>query len=289
MSNNFPLSSGNSFCDFEIKRGSPIHTYPSLGAFALNIPITFKVFNSPILRVLTFIKGELHLNSQFITDINPSYPGSIVQSSGEHSLEFQMKFRSIFTKSNIDAIESVRNANDLQFEIKLFGDIFDLNSTDNSTRNIIRSNGDLSHRMLQAEWIEILNTWKYAPAMNLELVLKFENPHLATAGEFIYKAQKFYLERQWPQSVSECRKAIDVVSDLLNKENLSLKVLIENKHKNSISERLILSLLAIKQLCDPASHGDSNSVKISWTQEDALYVIRMTASILMRLSRELPA
>ncbi len=286
MSNNFPLSSGYSFCDFEIKRGTPIHAYPSLGAYTLNIPITFKVFSSSVPKVLTSINGELHLNSKFITEINPSYSGSIIQSSDNNSLELQANFRSVFTKANIDAVEIFRSGNDLQFEIKLFGDIFDLNSTDTSARNIIQTSGNLNHRMLQAEWIEILNTWKYAPTLNLELVLNFENPYLAKAADFVSHAQKFFLERQWSQAVSECRKAIDVVIELLKKENVNFKSLLENKHSNTMQERLLLSLFAVKQVCDPASHGDSNSTKIIWSQDDAIFVIRMTASILMRAAKE---
>lgn len=284
--NSFQLTSGNSFCNLEIKRGTPIHAGPSLGAYLLHIPITFKVHTSTKTRILTSVMGELHLNSQFITELRPSYWGGNVQSSDKNSLEFQINFHSVFTKSNIDAIETVRNEIGLQFDIHLFGDIFDLSPDEKSSPGILHTYGDLSHRMHQSEWIEILNIWKYAPAMNFAIVFKFESPALTKAGEFIYHAQKFYLERQWPQVVSECRKAIDVASELLNTNNLSLKSLIENKHENKMRERLILSLLSIKQVCDPASHGDANSIKISWTQEDALYVIRMTASILARVSKE---
>ncbi|GEM_PF-3739136 len=284
--NSFQLYSGTSFCSIEIKRGSPIHAGSSLGAYLLNIPITFKVHTSPKARILTSITGELHLNSQFITEVRPSYWGGNIQSSDKNSLEFQLNFNSVFTKSNVDAIETVRSENGLQFDIKLFGDIFDLSPDKKSSPDIHHTYGDLSHRMHQAEWIEILNAWKYAPTMNLELVLKFDNPYLTQAGSFIFQAQKFFLERQWPQAISECRKAIDTTIEFLNAEKVNFKNLFETKHSNTMRNRLLLSLFAVKQVCDPASHGDSNSTKIIWSQEDALYVIRMTASILMRVAKE---
>jgi len=284
--NSFQLASGISFCNFEIKRNSPLHVGATLGVNLLNIPITFKVHTSPKSRILTTLTGELHLNSQFITELSVSNWGSNIQSSDKNSLEFQINFNSIFTKLNIDAIEKIRNNQDFQFQIKLFGDIFELSSDGKLESNIIHVNGELNHKVLQSEWIDILDKWKYAPAMSFDFVLKFENPSFVKAAEFIYQAQNFYMNGHWPQAVSECRKAIDAITDIVNPKKSTLKSFVDNKHDNNMQERLALSVLAIKQVCDVAGHGDSNATQIKWTQDDALYAIRMTASILMRSSKE---
>lgn len=286
MSGNFQHTSGHIFCEFDVRRGTPIHPCPSAGLYMLNIPITFDVKTSESPRFLTSVSGAIFLNSLFIAELKPQDGNFIIQQSDKHSLQTQQYFTAIFQRESINTIEAMRTSADLNFDFRLNGNIVYFNSTNNQPFNILHAKGNLSHQMLQSEWIDILNKWKYAPAMNLAIVLNFENPALSKAGDFIHQAQKFYLERQWPQVVSECRKAIDVATDLLNTKKQSLKILIENKHENNINERLLISLLSIKQVLDPASHGDSNSVKITWTQEDALYAIRMTASILMRAAKE---
>lgn len=286
MSGNFQHTSGHIFCEFDVRRGTPIHPQNSAGLYVLNIPITFDVKTSDAPKILTSVSGAIYFNSQFVADLKPQDGNFIIQQSEKNALQAQQSFSAIFQRSVIDSIETMRTTGDLNFEFKLFGNILYFKDTSNLPFNIHYTRGELSHRMLQSEWVDILNKWKYAPAMSFDLVLKFDHPSFAQAANFIYQAQKFYMERHWPQAVLECRKAIDAVSDVVNPNKLSLKYYVDKKHDNNMQERLSLSLLAIKQICDVAGHGDSNSTQINWTQDDALYAIRITASILMRASKE---
>lgn len=286
MSGNFQHTWGNIFCEFDVKRGTPIYPQHSAGLYALSIPITFDVKTSETPKILTSVSGAIYLNSQFVTELKPQDGNFTIQQSEKHALQSQQNFSAIFQKSTIDAIEAVRASGELSFEFKLYGSIIYFNDNSGLPFNIHTTSGYWTHRMLQAEWVDILNKWKYAPAMSFDLVLKFENPSFIKAADFIYQAQKFYMERHWPQAILECRKAIDAVSDAVNPNKLSLKDFVDNRRNNNMSGRLTLSILAIKQICDVAGHGDSNATQINWTQEDALYAIRMTASILMRASKE---
>lgn len=287
MSGNFQHTSGHIFCEFEIRRGTPIHIQPSAGLYQLNIPITFDVKTSETPRILSSVTGAIYLNSQFVAELKPQNGNFTIQQNAKHSLQIQQHFFAIFQKSTIDEIEVLRGSGDLNFEFKLYGNIIYFNDSSGLPFNINPTSGYWTHIMLQNEWIDILNKWQYAPAMSFNLVLKFENPSFVIASEFIYKAQRFYMEGHWPQAVSECRKAIDAITEIVNPKKTSLKSFVDNKHDNNMQERLALSVLAIKQVCDVAGHGDSNATQIKWTQDDALYAIRMTASILMRSSKEL--
>lgn len=286
MSGNFQHTSGHIFCEFEVRRGTPIHPQPSAGLYALNVPITFDVKTSEVPRILTSVSGAVYLNSQLVAQLNPQNGNFAIQQNGKHAIQIQQYFSAIFHKSTIDAIEAARASGELNFDFKLFGSIIYFNDNSGLPFNIHATSGNWTHRILQSEWIDILSKWKYAPTMSFDLVLKFENPSFTKAADFIYQAQKFYMERHWPQAVLECRKAIDAVSDVVNPNKLSLKDFVDNRRDNNMSARLALSILATKQICDVAGHGDSNASQINWTQEDALYAIRMTASILMRASKE---
>jgi len=286
MSGDFQHTSGHIFCQFEVRRGTPIHPQPSTGFYALNIPITFDVKTSEVPRILTSVSGAIYLNSQFVAELNPQHGNFTIHQNAKHTLQVQQHFSATFQKSTIDAIETTRGSGELNFEFKLYGNIIYFNDSDGLPFNVHHTSGCWTHRMLQSEWVDILNNWKYAPGMSFDLVLKFENPSLIKAADFIYQAQKFYMERHWPQAVLECRKAIDAVSDVVNPNKLSLKDFVDNRRDNNMPARLSLSILAIKQICDVAGHGDLNATQINWTQDDALYAIRMTASILMRASKE---
>lgn len=287
MSGNFQHTSGNIFCEFDVKRGTPIYPQYSAGLYALSIPITFDVKTSETPKILTSVSGAIYLNSQFVTELKPQDGNFTIQQSEKHALQYQQSFSAIFQKSTIDVIEATRASGDINFELKLYGNILYFTNTNNLPFNIYYTRGELPHRMLQSEWVDILGKWKYAPTMSFDLVLKFEHPSYAQAANFIYEAQKFYMERRWPQAVLECRKAIDAVLDVVNPNKLRLKDFVETRSDNNMQARLALSVLAIKQVCDVAGHGDLNATQINWTQDDALYSIRMTASILMRASKEM--
>lgn len=287
MSGTFQHSAGHIFCEFEVRRGTPIHAQHSVGLYILNIPITFDIKTNETPRILNSVSGAIYLNSKFVAELNSQSGNFTIQQNAKHALTIQQHFSAIFHKSTIDTIEAMRASGELSFEFKLFGNIINFKDSNGIPFNIQHTSGQWTHRILQSEWIEILNNWKYAPVMSFDLVLKFENPSFIKAAEFIFQAQKFYMQGHWPQAVSECRKAIDAITDIVNPKKLSLKGFVGNKHDNNMQERLALSVLAIKQICDVAGHGDSNATQIKWTQEDALYAIRMTASILMRSSKEL--
>lgn len=283
--NSFVLSGGNIFSDCEIKTGTPISASLGVGVFILEIPITFTVRPFSCVKVLNSVSGYLSVNSKFLTQLTSSHEIVNIRTSVDHTLTHQRRFVALLTKANLDQLELNRSASDLNLEIKLTGSIFSLDKT--STQNITAEtvSTEMTYQVPQSRWIEFLKVWKYAPTLNLEFILNFESPLLLKAGGFLLEAQNFYLTRHSQQAIAECRKALDCVVESLGAGRESLSKLLENKHNNGLRERILVSILAAKHICDPATHGGENASEHNWSQDDALYIIRMTAAVLLRASK----
>lgn len=286
--NDFTLSSGMIFADCEIKSGNPVSAQIGHGAYILNVPITFNVRPFTESKLLINVAGTIYINSRFFANLR-SLDGDVsINASDKYQLSHQKHFGALFSAAALKSIEDQRASGELHLQMKLFGTILSVQDNNGHAIDATKVTAEILHRIPQSEWLGFLNSWKYAPAMNIELVIHSESPILSKAGEFIRQAQSFYLNNQWPQVLSECRKAIDVILEYLKSENASLGELVKSKHRNGLRERILVSILSLKQICDPAVHGDGNSTEQKWTQADALYVIRLGASLLDRVSKLKP-
>lgn len=281
----FELTSGNKFCDCEIKAGNPIFALRGFGCFILNIQVSFSVFQQKIQRRLVNLSGSIYIESCFLGDLKILDGDSTIPSSVNNSIPNQQRtFQLTLSYSTIQEIEKNRKNEGVRFRIKISGNIFSIQPDNVNYFDMTYGSEEISYNIEQSKWIDFLRQWSYAPALNLEIVLDQKNPIAMKAGGYLLEAQNLYLSRQWKQSISECRHSLESLLKLLNPESISMKSISEKGESKNLQERILLSIASVKSICDLASHPSENS----WTSEDALYVIRSTASIISRTSTLVP-
>lgn len=281
----FELISGNKFCDCEIKAGNPLSALVGYGCFILNIQVSFSVFQQKIQRRLLNLSGSVYVGTRFLGDLKIVDGDSTILSSVSNSLPNQQRtFQLTLSYSAIQEIEKNRKNEGVRFIIKIAGNIFSIESDNVNHFDMTYGSEEISYNVEQSKWIDFIRQWNYAPALNLEMVLDQKNPIVMKAGGYLLEAQNLYLSRQWKQSIVECRHSLESLLKILNPDNVSMKSISEKGEDRTLLERILLSISSVKGICDLASHPSENS----WTSEDALYVIRSTASIISRTSTLVP-
>lgn len=276
----FDLSSGYSF-KCEIKSGNPISVTAGLACYLLNIQISFNAPKLLLPRNLTNLHGVASIKSKFIGTLKV-LDGDFIRSSSQNALPDQQRTLQLeLSRESISEIEKNRDSEGISLDIELRGTIHTFTKeNDYIYQDIVFGSEILNYYIEQSKWIEMLRKWNYSPALNLEIIIDTNNPISLRAGSHLLEAQKLYFSNQWKQAISECRQALEIIIKFINQKSLQMNEISVKGKEQNLQERILLSISAINNICNLASHPSESD----WTKDDALYVLRLTASIVSRAS-----
>lgn len=278
MNGSLTLSSSYIFADCTLSSDSSPFAQSGVGSFIFGFMVRFDVKKMEHFeRVLLNLEGNILLNGKIITRVQANDPVNIHgnKNGGYYTAH---GFHAYLTRANLEEIERVRDGRDIAFDIQLSGSVL------GGERMAEKVSATIPCRIEQTQWLKLLSKWNFGDRVFLEIPLVDAQSELHSAFEFYKKAQVLFFSGHWEQTVAECRKVLDVIHHAFGKD-ASLQGLLQKKRENCLQDRLLVCLLSIKQICDPASHGDENSVSIRWSRSDAELVLHQTALCLNRATK----
>ena len=273
------LSSGYIFSDCFIRADNPTFAQIGIGNYIFGFNLSLEVKkanNSP--RLLSDLQGTLSLNNKFITFISTVGGYINVWSNVNQGISSSAQFQAVLSRENLEEIEKIRNGGDISFDINFYGIVLGGESKSEKVSTTI------SCKIEQTQWLKHLTTWKYSERIFLEIPLHETKAELQPAFDYFKRAQNLFFSGHWEQSVAECRKALDSLHLSLDK-NANLSNLLEKRKFNSLKNRILIFILSVKEICNPATHGDENAVAIDWEKQDAEMVLYQTSICIQRVSK----
>lgn len=273
------LSSGYIFADCFLRSDNALSAQIGIGNYVFGFTLNLDVKKSEKYeRILLDLEGHISLNGKIIAPISSIDGPMNIHANLNHGYSNTKSFRAILSRACIEEIEIERRGGDLAFEIYLSGLVLGGEAKAEKVHTTV------SCRIEQTQWLKLLTAWKFGDRVFLEIPIADAKSEMLSGFEYFKKAQSLFLSGHWEQSVAECRKSLDSMHVTMNK-GASLQTLLQKKKDNSLQDRILVFILSIKQICDPASHGDDNSVSIDWGRSDAEMVLLQTASCLQRVAR----
>lgn len=187
--------------------------------------------------------------------------------STEIRLDIEMEPR------RIEALEEVRAGGGLGLSIYLNGMALDHNGYHQVSDN-------LSYRVNQGTWIEILGQLGFARIMLLEVPVPDDviNPALAKAVKHLQQAHGQMLSGHDREAVGCCRDAIEAIQVALGDSTAS--AFPANKRDWDKHHRLRALRQTLIEVCHPARHADEVSARFEWNRDDSLSMISMVAGLI---------
>jgi hypothetical protein len=132
--------------------------------------------------------------------------------TGTTALPVHWTFQLAVTAHQLTAIEDLRNAGDLQFKLVITGEGGPIDFPD----RIDRVHDELHRPLGQSDWILLLAGAKAMDILLLEIPMPFVEPSAAhrEIADALGRAQHLFAEGRFPESVLNCRKAIEALAAL---------------------------------------------------------------------------
>ncbi len=173
----------------------------------------------------------------------------------------------------IEAVEKVRLGNGLNFRLDLSCEILD-------SHNATHNNANLTYRISQSEWLNVLSRIGCGDYLLFELPVYSggDNEIRKAFGEFSIAKDHFYLGHYF-DVVAHCRIALEFISN--DSELRKVKCDARSGSRNMLkSERLLHFHAVLIDLTHLAHHGASDGYITSFSRDEAQLVLGATASIL---------
>lgn len=274
------LSGGTIFAETSIRAGNHPSAQRGIGSYILGITLDININSFKETRILQNFTASLYLDSKFIAPHTPIDGDIRARSLPQNHYRTNYRLNFVLSKETMRSIEKIRGNDDLHFTIKLNGAV--TSNVENEPTYVF---DEINHTIHQSQWVSLLRNWNYCQSFLLEISFdENSNNLLKSAHNFFKKAQDQFLFGNWDSSISECRKVLDSILEQTGIDQKGINKILDSRRANSLHDRLKLAVFSVKQVCDPASHGDENAVSIDWRREDAEMILFQTASLLKRFS-----
>jgi hypothetical protein len=203
--------------------------------------------------------------------------------SGSPSFELHLPLSIV----QIEAIERLRDARDLHFEITFEGSTTDGNHINDVSSSSIR------HSVARSDWIQQLRNCEAADILLLEVRMPFPDPpkdwiNVRTQFE---RAQTFFLLGQYTECVACCRHVLEAIGEKTHANGTwrgaVLKTLgsREEREQMSKSDRQLAILAALHHYTHSSHHPGSDGGLVLYDRTDAKMALSMAAALAANLSK----
>jgi hypothetical protein len=171
----------------------------------------------------------------------------------------------------MEEIEKIRCGGDLNFNLDLFGEIYDGYGYSYAGENV-------DAHVNQKSWIDLLKQLDFSTNVLLEIPHEGAPVEEYPVWKALEEAKKNLYYGNYDQVVASCRKALEGIPH--NREEVSRvkNIPVGDRKKMTKRERLVYLLDALEHYTHPAHHLESSEDSESYTRSDAILAFGATIS-----------
>ncbi len=258
---------------------------PGLGSYWLNVLFEIRPTVSTADGTVLFgLVADLVVGGKTLPRLHPQ-PTILPRALSSSWSEFQVPLSCDLSRSQLEAVEEIRNGSNLQLNLTLYAQVALAGG------DTWHSTGQIQHTIGQSDWIALLGTLGYRRTLLLEVPLPdaVADPELAAAASSLGEAYHQLQIGHYRPAVAGCRDALEQLTTALG-DLAALPQPVKKSLTGQVTktwtkaERLRLLRQAVYILSSPAHHGDSAAALFEWDREDAVAIIGMTAAVIRELS-----
>lgn len=190
-------------------------------------------------------------------------------------LPMDYEFRLPLSASQLGAVEECRAGGDLAFRIVISGVAGSENDlTQRETFQVV-----LTRTVPQSEWIQHLRSVKAAEILLLEVPMPFVDPpeKAAAVTNLLRQAQTHFLSAHYTDSVINCRKAIEALESLIERDRAGLlRKLATDREGLTKDQRRTTIEAALYHFGSLAAHDAA----IAFDRRDAKLALALTSALI---------
>tara|TARA_R110002167_G_C12701956_1_gene653660 strand:- start:6153 stop:6971 length:819 start_codon:yes stop_codon:yes gene_type:complete len=249
---------------------------PTVGAYELNVCVQFNVNERHEslegVYALRLIQANVTVNKH---RLGMAYPiGFDIVEIHNHSSEPQWSFFMPLNSSQIASIEKLRDAGNLDFsvlmQIELLGSERPYHVTEECNKAVA-----------QSDWLEQLRRAKYMDTLLIEVPMPLaeQQPQYIKLKDYLLEAQRHFSLGEYTSSVVSCRKVMEELAALRNKDlaDQSMRPDKPNK-KMTKDERETAFHKTLHHYMHLAGHSEAEN-GINFSRTDSDMIIQLTAGI----------
>ena len=187
-------------------------------------------------------------------------------------------FNLILNSYQVNLLEGIRNGKDLQFKLKIYGEI-DGDEGSGTTRD------EIIFYVNQSQWLDILKQIKYGEYLLFEVPLPVEKEYenLKSVVDLLNQAKNHFLYGNYDDTVASCRKALESLAHQLNEKRKQAEAKRQFKEKEqtlSKQQRILLIREVLRHLTHLAHHVSDTGEVVPFSRNEANFVMGSTAAII---------